>query len=143
MANSLYMSGRQGFLDGSIDFDTNTIRLTLINRDGGGSLNNVTDITFYTQVGDTARVKTYDAALAATGIGGKTVTSGVADGFDCTLSATSGQPVGAIILWADSGSPSTSRLIGWIDTGTGLPASPNGGDITVQWSAGASRIFML
>ena len=143
MANTLYMSGRQGFLDGSIDWDTNTIRLTLINRDGGGSLNNATDITFYTQVGDTARVKTYDAALAATGIGGKTVASGIADGNDCTLSATSGQPVGAIILWADSGSPSTSRLIGWIDTGTGLPASPNGGDITVQWSAGASRIFML
>jgi len=139
MANTLLMAGRQGFLDGSIDWDTDTIRLTLINRDNY----TLADTTFYTQIPDTARVKTYDAALAATGIGGKTVASGVADGNDCTLSAVSGAAFGAIIIWADSGSNSTSRLIGWIDTGTGLPASPNSGDITIQWSAGASRIFML
>jgi len=38
---------------------------------------------------------------------------------------------------------STSRLIAWIDTGTNLPVTPNGGDITVQWDAGANRIFKL
>lgn len=140
MANTLFMSGRQAFLGGDVAWDSDTIRITLINRDNYAG---PTDITFYTQIPDSARVKTYDGALAATGIGGKTIASGIADGNDCTLSAVSGAAFGAIIIWADSGSPSTSRLIAWIDTGTGLPASPNNGDITVAWNNGASKVFML
>jgi len=143
MANTLFMSGRQGFLDGTLDWDTDTIRLVFISRGAGGTngYNAVTDITFLTQIPDSARIR-----MSETALGGKTVASGVADADDHTASAVSAvanSAIGAIVIYQDTGSPSTARLIGWIDTATGIPASPNGGDITVQWSAGASRIFML
>jgi hypothetical protein len=34
-------------------------------------------------------------------------------------------------------------LIAYIDTATGLPVTPNGGDITIAWDSGANRIFKL
>ena len=42
------------------------------------------------------------------------------------------------------GTESTSNLIAYMDTGmTGLPVTPNGGDITVQWANTSNRIFKL
>ena len=38
---------------------------------------------------------------------------------------------------------SAQRLIAYIDTGTNLPITPNGGDVTVAWDSGANRIFTL
>jgi hypothetical protein len=38
---------------------------------------------------------------------------------------------------------SSQRLVAWIDTGTNLPVVPNGGDVVVAWSNGASKIFAL
>jgi len=51
--------------------------------------------------------------------------------------------VESIEIYKDSGVESTSRLIANIDTATGLPVTPNGGDITVVFDAGANRIFKL
>jgi len=139
MTNHLFPIGRRGFLAGELDWDANTIRITLINRDNypisGGSVHE-----FYGKaIGITARVKESDTNA----LGTKTTVSGIADAGNVTLSAVSGAAFGAIVIWQDSGSPDTSRLIAYIDTGTGLPASPNSGDIEVQWSDGASNIYML
>jgi hypothetical protein len=42
----------------------------------------------------------------------------------------------ALILFIDTGTPGTSRLIGFYDAGvTGLPVTPNGGDINVTVNA--------
>jgi hypothetical protein len=41
----------------------------------------------------------------------------------------------ALVIYKDTGSSATSPLIAYIDTGTNLPASPNGGDITIQYNA--------
>ncbi len=35
------------------------------------------------------------------------------------------------------------RLIAYIDTATGMPVTPNGGDITIAWDNGANKIFKL
>ena len=140
MSNSLFVSARAGFLGGDIAWDTDTIRFCLIDQDSYAAL---TDITFFTQIPTAARVKIYEEAG---GIGGKTISSGIADCNDATLSAVSGgagAAFGAIVIFADSGSYSTSRLIAWIDTATGLPASPNSGDIVLSFSNGASKVFIL
>ena len=139
MTNHLYPIGRRGYLAGELDWDANTIRITLIDRDSykisGGSVHE-----FYGVVTAlAARVKVSDTNA----LGTKTTVSGIADAGNITLSAVSGNAVGAIIIWQDSGSVDTSRLIAYVDTGTGLPASPNSGDIEVQWSNGASAIFQL
>ena len=38
---------------------------------------------------------------------------------------------------------STSQLVAYIDTATGLPVTPNGGNIQIVWDTGANKIFAL
>ncbi len=72
----------------------------------------------------------------------KTFTNGVFDAADVTFTAVSGASVEALVIYVDTGSSATSRLVAYIDTGqTGLPVTPNGGDITVTFNA--SGIFAL
>ena len=76
-------------------------------------------------------------------LGSKTSTLGVLDAADITFSAVSGSAIGAIILYKDTGSAASSPLILYLDTATGLPITPNGGDIIVQWDSGPNRIVKL
>jgi hypothetical protein len=66
-----------------------------------------------------------------------TVTNGVLDGGDVTFPAVSGATSEALVIYRqNSGASSTWRLVAFIDTGvTGLPVTPNGGDIGVNWNA--------
>lgn len=75
-------------------------------------------------------------------LGTKTYTNGVFDAADVTFTAVSGSSVEALVIYIDTGSSATSRLVAYIDTGvTGLPVTPNGGDIGITWNA--SGIFAL
>jgi hypothetical protein len=135
VANALYNKGREGFLDGSIDWDTHTIKLMLIDE-----ADDTIDLTTDDNLDDRAagsRVAT-SGALA-----GKTVTDGTADATDVVLSAVTGDVSESIDFFKDSGVESTSRLICNIDTATGLPVTPNGGDITIAFDSGANKIFTL
>lgn len=135
MANALYDKGRQGFLDGSIDWDTDDIRIILIDA---------ADYTVNLSTHDNLDDVAAGARVAVSGaLASKTVTDGVADAADVTLSAVTGDPSEAIIIYKHTGTESTSRLIAYIDTATGLPVTPSGGDIIVQWDSGANKIFKL
>lgn len=134
MANALYGKGREGFLDGSIDWDTDTIKVALI--DTGAYTVSIDVHDFWDDA--VAGVIGTPQTLAS-----KTVTLGVADAADVTFTAVSGATVEALIIYKDTGSNATSRLIAYIDTGTGLPVTPNGGDIIVVWDSGANKIFKL
>lgn len=86
------------------------------------------------------------ASAAAVGtpqtIGSKTFTNGVFDGADVTFTAVTGNSVEALVLYIDTGSSATSPLVAYIDTSvTGLPVTPNGGNIAITWNA--SGIFAL
>lgn len=72
-----------------------------------------------------------------------TVNGAVFDGDNLTFSAVSGNSVEALgIHRQNSGANTTWPLVAYLDTGvTGLPVTPNGGDITVTWNA--SGIFSL
>lgn len=135
MANAMYDLGREGFLGGDIDWDANTIKVTLI--DAADYTKDLAAHDFYNDVTAGGRVAT-SGALAS-----KTKTAGVADAADITFSAVTGDVSEQLIIWADSTVESTSRLILNIDTATGLPVTPNGGDINVTWDAGANKIFRL
>ncbi len=135
MANALYNKGREGFLDGNIDWDTDDIRCILID-----TADYTVDLATHDNLDDVpaiARVATSGAFTS------KTVTDGVADAADVVLSAVTGDPSEAIVIYKHTGTESTSRLIAYIDTATGLPVTPNGGDITIQWDSGANKIFKL
>lgn len=137
MANALYDLGRQGFLDGSIDWDTDTIKVVLVR----GYTVNLATHQFLSDVtgGGGGTIVATSAAL-----GSKTVAAGVADAADVTFTAVaSGAAIPYIIVYKDTGTATTSRLIAYIDTATNLPVTPNGGDIVVQWDNAANRIFKL
>lgn len=75
-------------------------------------------------------------------IGSKTFTNGVFDGADVTFTTVTGSSVEALIIYIDTGTASTSPLVAYIDTSvTGLPVTPNGGNISITWNA--SGIFAL
>lgn len=135
MANALYAKGRQGFLDGSIDWDTHDIKVVLVDA-ADYSL----DLAAHDNLDD---IPAAGRVATSGNLASKTVTDGVADAADITISSVTGDQFEYIILYKDTGIASTSRLICCIDTATGLPCTPNGGDITIQWDAGANKIFKL
>jgi len=58
------------------------------------------------------------------------------DAADISYPAVTGDPAEALILYIDTGVEATSPLVMYMDTGvTGLPVTPNGGDINVTWNA--------
>lgn len=133
MANSLYALGREGFLGGDIDWDANTIKATLV--DAADYTINLSTHDFYDDVTAGGRVATSSALTS------KTKTSGTADAADVTWSTVTGDPSELIVLWQDTTVEATSRLIGAFDTATGLPVTPNGGNINLVFNA--SGIFTL
>jgi hypothetical protein len=66
-----------------------------------------------------------------------TTTGGLIDGDNLTYTAVTGNSVEALVLYRkNAGANTTWRLVAYIDTGvTGLPVTPNGGNITVTWNA--------
>jgi hypothetical protein len=78
-------------------------------------------------------------ALASKTIG--TLGAGVFDAADTVFTALTGDASESLILFEDSGTDTTSDLIAYWDTATGLPLTPNGGDVTVQWNASGIIIF--
>ena len=133
MANALYGRGRQKFLEGAIDWLSDDIRVALV--DTGTYTVNIDVHEFYSDL---------SGVVATSGLlSGKSSTLGVADAADITISSVSGSSVEALVLYKDTGVSGTSPLIAYIDTGTGLPFTHNGGDVLISWDNGANKIFRL
>lgn len=126
MANVMYASAKKLFLDGDIDLLNDTIKVALIDT------NDVSYSAAHDYYDDvSAGVVGTPVALAS-----KTTTGGSFDSADPTWSAVTGDVCEAVIIYRDTGVAATSPLIAWYDTGvTGLPVTPNGGDITVTVNA--------
>lgn len=146
MANALYDKGRNSFARGDIAWQVaagDTIRVCLLKT---------------TYVPDLANHDFFDDwganVVGNSGNGGRAdcpqltlidPVDGTCDANDATITAVPGA-VGQcdyIGIFKDTGVDGTSNLLALIDTATGLPVTPNGGDITIQWDAGADKIFTL
>jgi len=133
MANLLYPKGKENLLEGGFTLSSDTIRAVLV------------DTGTYTY---SAAHNAYDDLSGVVGsespaFSSKSVTDGIFDAADITFSTVSGATVEALVIFLDTGTPSTDLLLAYIDTATGLPVTPNGGDIVIQWDAGANKIFAL
>lgn len=84
------------------------------------------------------------ARVAVSGnLASKTLAQGIFDAADITFTAVSGDEFELIVIYRHTGTDSTSELIAVIDNATGLPLTPNGGDVTIQWASTINRIFKL
>jgi hypothetical protein len=133
MANAIYPKYKEAILQSAANsnMSSGTVKVALV------------DTGTYTY---SAAHEFYSSVSGVVGtpqtIGTKTFTNGVFDGADVTFTAVSGATVEALVIYIDTGTAGTSRLIGFIDTGvTNLPVTPNGGDISITWNA--SGIFAL
>lgn len=137
MASALYDLYRQAALDADVDWTADTIKAALV-RSSAYTPNMATDQFMSTVVAGGATVARSSAFAS------KTSTAGVADAADITFTTVAaGAAIQYIVIFKDTGSDATSPVIALIDTATGLPVTPNGGDIIVQWDNGANKIFKL
>jgi hypothetical protein len=128
MANAVYPKFKEAQLSGSsgIAITSGDLRCILIDT-GAYTYNAAHDF-----LDDVAAGRTATSGAMTT----KTVTNGLLDADNVTFTAVSGAQSEALILYLHTGVESTSRLVAYIDTGvTGLPVTPNGGDIIVSWNA--------
>ena len=134
MANALYPTFKQKLMEAGITMTSDTIKVALI------------DTGVYTY---SASDEFYDDVSAGTIGTPQTLTTpsltvNVFDADNATFTSVSGNSVEALIIYKDTGTPSTSPVIAYIDTvSSGLPVTPNGGDITITWDSGANKIFAL
>lgn len=136
MANAIYPKYKEALLTAAsnVDIENGDVRVILIDS-ADYTYSSAHD--FLDDVPGAARV------AVSSSLTGNTVTNGLFDANDITWSAVTGDVSEAIIIYIhDGGADSARRLVCFIDTGvTGLPVTPNGGDIQVQWNA--SGIFQL
>lgn len=135
MANTLYDAARKRFLEAQINWATDTIKVILV--DTGAYTPQTATHEFLSDISSSARI------AGPVTLTSKSTVGGAADGADVTFPGVTGASIEAIIIYSDTGSEPTSPLIAYIDTATGLPITPNGGDIIVTWDNGTNKIFKL
>jgi hypothetical protein len=142
MANAVFNPAKEGFLDGTIDLDTAVIKAVLVRS--------YTYAASHKFVSDVTGAGGVLAGTPQT-LGTKSVTNGVFDAADVTFTAVAANASGHSVLVYQASAvgggadvaATAQRVIGYYDTGTLLPVTPNGGDITVAWDNGANKIFAL
>jgi hypothetical protein len=146
MANFVYDKARESFLDAAIDWNTDVIKAVLVRNTAGAGAggnaiytpNSATD-QFLSTIPNNAYCRVSTVTIAS-----PTITAGVADAADFVFaSVAAGDAIQLIVVYKDTGVEGTSRLICCIDTGTGLPVTPNGANITGQLDNGANKLFKL
>ena len=136
MANAIYPKYKEALLAGSanISLTSGTVKAALIDT---GTYTYSASHQYYS---DLSGVVGTPVEIGAT----KSVTAGTFDGADVTFTSVSGASAEAVVIYIDTGSPSTSRLVAYQDTNvTGLPITPNTGDISITWDNGANKILTL
>jgi hypothetical protein len=137
MTSALFNKAKESFIsqNPSIDMDTDDIKVVGVDH-GTDTPVPATD-QFLSDITAGARIFT-SGNLAS-----KTVTGGVFDAADVTVTAVTGNSIESLVIYKDTTVAGTSPLVAFIDTATGLPFTPNGGDLTIQWDNGASKIFAI
>ena len=135
MANTLFDGARKRFLEADIHWLNDTIKVMLVST--ASYTANFGTHQFLSDIPPSSRI---GSAVTLTG---KSTDGGAADANDVTFSSVSGARVDSVVLYKDTGVEGTSPVMVWIDTATGLPITPNGGDIICTWDNGVNRIFRL
>lgn len=143
MANSFYNAFLNGILGSHatrVDLDADTIKMFLNDNGAASGAPDAAADDFYDDTSAGLIGTAYTLAAKTIGSAGVGVFDNTTDPAPA-FTAVSGATVEALIFFKDTGTPSTSNLICWFDTATGLPLTPNGGDVNVTFNA--SGIFKV
>jgi hypothetical protein len=134
MSNGIYVKALNSFLKSEINWVNDNISAILIY-----TTNYTVDLANHQYLSSIPA----NARVATAPLTGKTAVDGVADATDLVISAVTGNVVSAVVFCQITGNEATSRLILYFDTATGLPVTPNGGDLTFTFDNGTNKIFKL
>lgn len=130
---AMYDIARAGLLDGTIDLDTDTIQAALITTTYTPSYTEATTTTSLAESIGT------DQTLSVTM--GSGTAGGQFDATDPTWTAVSGgSTISGCLIFKFVSNDSDSIPICWLEL---TDTATNGGDITVNFDAGANRIFNM
>ena len=136
MVSGIYDKSREKFMTAGINMLTDTIKAVLI--DVADYTVNFATHEFLSDIPAAARVATSPA------LSGKTAAAGIFNAASTTWSAVTGDQSEAVVFIKDTGSAATSPVIAYVDSASsGLPVTPNGGDITLNFDTGVNKIFKL
>lgn len=133
MADAVYDSAREALLTGGIAWLTDTIKVVAVDA---------ADYTFSAAHDFLSDIPAGGRIATAT-LAGKTATGGVADASDTTMASVTGDQFESVIIYKDTGVEGTSQLIVYLDSYTGLPLTPNSGNVVILWPNGVNRIFKV
>ena len=139
MADAFYDNFRNtmlgGGVHGQLNLDTADVRV-ILRDEGADALNladqDLADITAGARIAVSAAVGNPTVGTAATG---------AYDHDNVTFTAVTGASVESLDYYQHTGTESTSQLIMNIDSATGLPVTPNGGNIT--WTPAAGGVAQI
>lgn len=133
MPSAIYPKYKEAILQATANSSlTGTVKVALV--DTGAYTYNSAHEFYSSLTGIVGPAQASQPVLAS-----KTYVNGLFDAADVTFTAVSGVSIEAVVIYIDTGSAATSRLVAFIDQFTAV--TPNGGDITITWSA--SGIFQL
>lgn len=139
MTDAVYPYFKQICLSPGVDLVANTVKAILVSTTTGGANSNyvfsaadrfLSAVPSGAILGSAVAFST-KSALNGAFLAASIVFAAVPAGTGINAAQT-GQ---AIIYYIDTGNAATSVLIGYKDTGTGLPVTPDGADITVAFSS--------
>lgn len=141
MANALTDKGREGFLVGSVNWGGNLATwVPYIVGSWNPSIVGASSARFLSDIPAAvwrARGTYLTTQAPITGVASAANTAVAAVGSAGSATAH------YIVLVNETGASQTSLLGAVIDTATGLPFLPNGGDISIVWDTAANCIFKL
>lgn len=132
MVNALYDHARESILQADIDWEVDNFKVV------GVDATYTPNIATHQYLSDITGVVCTSSNLSS-----KSWTAGVADAADVTFPLVTGPTIVRWIIYKDTGTAGTSRLVTNHDTAAGLPVIPDGTNITVTWDNGPSRIFRI
>ncbi|TDZ92168.1 hypothetical protein [Mycobacteroides salmoniphilum] len=132
MVNALYDHARESILQADIDWEVDNFKVC------GVDATYTPNIATHQYLSDITGVVCTSSNLSS-----KSWTAGVADAADVTFPTVTGSTIVRWIIYKDTGTAGTSRLVAMFDTASGLPVIPDGTNITVTWDNGASRVFRI
>lgn len=136
VSNFIYGKAKEALLNGQFNVSSDTLKVLLVTQ---SYVPNQNVDQFVSNISN-SYIKVRTGALS-----GVTSTLGVLDASNLTYPNYDGASFHALVIYKDTGSDNTSRLLAYIDSATGIPflGINETTDITINWSNGSSKIISL
>jgi len=127
MTDAIYPKYKEALLSGATDvaLDSSNVVVSLV--DGDVQTFSITD-EYYSDLDA-------NSIIGEASLSNKSVNNGLFDADPVEIQITSNNSAEALLLWINTGSTDTSRLVAWLDDSVvGLPTPPDDPFVDINWN---------